>query len=213
LTPGVRTGRLNNGSPFHTQVGRREDLLKSTAPTDQLKAEHEKILILLRILEGICARLEVRRDINPLYLGQVINFMKIFVDKFHHGKEEDLLFPAMRKAGVRREPGPIGELMIDHIKGRSLARHMNLAAERYGKYDRAAPAQFVESAKSYISLLNEHIRKEDEIYFPMAEKALSERQKKELWESFEELERTGAGRREHVSMLQILQDLEHTFPD
>lgn len=204
---------MKNGSPFQGRGRGREDPLKSIAPTDQLKAEHEKILILLRILERICARLEVRRNINPLYLGQMINFMKVFIDKFHHGKEEDLLFPAMQKAGVRREPCPIGELMIDHIKGRSLARRMNLAAERYGKYDRAAPAQFVESAKSYISLLSEHIRKEDEIYFPLAEKALSERQKKELWESFEELERTGAGRKEHASMLKILQDLEHTFPD
>jgi len=95
---------------------RREDPLKSTAPTDQLKAEHEKILILLGILKRICAELEAKRDINLLYLGQVIEFIKIFVDKFHHGKEEDLLFPAMRKAGVRREPGPIGELMIDHSR-------------------------------------------------------------------------------------------------
>ncbi len=189
---------------------RREDPLKSTTPTDQLKAEHEKILILLGILERICARLEAKRNINPLFLGQVIEFMKIFVDKFHHGKEEDLLFPAMRKAGVRREPGPIGELMIDHIKGRSLARNMNLAAERYKKYDLGAPLRFVESAKSYISLLIEHIHKEDEIYFPMAEKAFSEMQKKELLESFEEFERTETGHKEHASMLQILRNLEQT---
>ena len=190
---------------------RREDPLKSTVPTDQLKAEHGKIMILLRILQGICAELEAKRDINPLYLGQVNEFMKIFVDKLHHGKEEDLLFPAMRKAGVRRQPGPIGELMIDHIKGRSLARDMNLAAVRHRKYDRGASAQFVESAKSYISLLSEHIRKEDEIYFPMAEKALSEMQKKELLESYEKFERTETGRKEHASMLQILRNLEHTF--
>jgi hemerythrin-like domain-containing protein len=190
---------------------RTEDPLKSTAPTDQLKAEHEKILILLGILERICARLEAKQNINPLFLEEVIQFIKIFIDKFHHGKEEDLLFPAMRKAGVRRQPGPIGELMIDHIKGRSLARDMNLAAERYRKYDRRASARFVESAKSYISLLSEHIRKEDEIYFPMAEKALTEMQKKELLESFGGFERTETGRKEHGSMLQILRNLEHTF--
>lgn len=139
--------------------------------------------------------------------------MKIFIDKFHHGKEEDLLFPAMQKAGVHREPGPIGELMIDHIKGRSLAREMNLAAERYRKYDRGAPARFVRSAKSYISLLGEHIRKEDEIYFPLAEKAISESQKKELWESFEEVEKKGDAPKEHASMLKILRELESTFLD
>ena len=187
--------------------------MKSTAPTDQLKAEHEKIMILLDILQRICAELEAKRDINPLYLGQVIEFMKIFVDKFHHGKEEDLLFPAMRKAGGLRESGPIRELMIDHITGRSLARNMNLAAERYRKYDSGAPVRFVESAKSYISLLIEHIHKEDETYFPMAEKTLSEMQKKELLVSFEELEKTGASYKERVSILQTLRDLEHTFLD
>jgi len=187
--------------------------LKGTAPTDQLKAEHEKILIFLGIIQRICAGLEAKRDINPLYLGQVIEFIKIFVDKFHHGKEENLLFPAMRKAGGLRESGPISELMIDHIKGRSLVRDMNLAALRYMKYDQEAPTRFVERAKSYISLLIEHIHKEDETYFPVVEKALSEKQKKELLRSFEELEKTGTGLDEQASTLQILRDLEHSFPD
>jgi len=119
----------------------------------------------------------------------------------------------MRKAGGLRESGPIRELMIDHITGRSLARNMNLAAERYRKYDSGAPVRFVESAKSYISLLIEHIHKEDETYFPMAEKTLSEMQKKELLVSFEELEKTGASYKERVSILQTLRDLEHTFLD
>jgi len=187
--------------------------LKSAAPTDQLKAEHEKILIFFGILERIWVRFEAKRDINPLYLEQVIEFIKIFVDKFHHGKEEDILFPAMRKAGGLRESGPIRELMIDHIKGRSLVRDMNLAAERYRKYDLGAPVRFVKRAKSYISLLIEHIRKEDETYFPMVEKALSEKQKKELLKSFEELEKTEAGHDEQASTLHILRELEDSFPD
>jgi hypothetical protein len=46
----------------------------------------------------------------------------------------------------------------------------------------------------------------------MVEKALSEKQKKELLKSFEELEKTGAGHNEQASTLQILRDLEHSFP-
>lgn len=106
----------------------------------------------------------------------------------------------MRRIGVRRESGRISELMIDHIKGRSLVRDMNLAILRYVKHDREAPARFVERAKSYIHLLIEHIRKEDEAYFPTVEKALSEKQKKELLKSFEEREMTEAGRNEYASM-------------
>ena len=187
--------------------------MKSTAPTDQLKAEHENILSLLGILDRMCAELEAKRDIDPLFLGRVVEFMKTFIDKIHHGKEEELLFPMMRKVGGRRESGQVSELMIDHIKGRSLSRDMDLAALRYGRYDRDAPARFVERAKNYISLLTEHIRRENEIYFPIVEKLLSEKQKKELLDSFEELDKTMARHNEYSSMLQTLQNLERVFPD
>jgi hemerythrin-like domain-containing protein len=85
----------------------RDDPLKSTAPKDQLKAEHEKIIVLLGILQGICAELEAKEDINLLYLEQVNEFMKIFVDKFHHGKEKDLLFQRCGKPGFVENQAPL----------------------------------------------------------------------------------------------------------
>jgi len=181
-------------------------------PTDRLKSEHESILCLLSILSRMCVDLEARRNVDPLHLERVIEFMKIFIDKIHHGKEEDHLFPMMRKAGGHRESVQVSELMIDHIKGRSLARDMAFAATRYGKYDQDAPVRFIERARSYIELLTEHIHKENETYFPIVEKLLSERQKKELLDSLEALDKIMAHHHEHSSMLQALQSLERIFP-
>ena len=226
LTVKVKTGRLKNRNSFLNRKGslsfsiitgidgrEKEVLLRSTTPTDRLKAEHERILSFLRILGRICTELEAKRDIDPSHLGYAVEFMKVFVDKIHHGKEEDLLFPMMRKAGGRRESGQVRKLMIDHIKGRSLSRDMDLAASRYGKHDRNAPPQFVERAKNYVGLLTEHIGREDKIYFPAVEKLLSERDKKKLWDSFEEFDKTMARHDGYSSVLKLLQDLGRIFPD
>ncbi len=189
--------------------GKEGGALEMTA-TDRLKAEHESILSLLGILDRICERFKSKADIDAAYLRQAIEFMKVFIDRIHHGKEENLLFPLMRNAGGRRESVDVGELMIDHIRGRSLSRNMELAAFRYGKYDRDAPAEFVEKGKSYIGLLTEHIRRENEVYFPSVEMFLSEKQKKDLLDAFEDLDKTMV--RDDSAMLQILQNLERIFP-
>jgi hemerythrin-like domain-containing protein len=71
--------------------------------------------------------------------------------------------------------------------------------------------RFIERARSYIELLTGHIHRENETYFPIVEKLLSERQKKELLDSFEALDK--AHHHEHSSMLQALQSLERIFPE
>jgi hemerythrin-like domain-containing protein len=35
-----------------------------------------------------------------------MEFLTVFVDKCHHGKEEEFLFPALEAAGIAREGGP-----------------------------------------------------------------------------------------------------------
>jgi len=61
-------------------------------PTEQLKEEHEAIKLMLRILDKVCDKLESGEEVNPEHLDQILEFIKVFADKCHHGKEEDLLF-------------------------------------------------------------------------------------------------------------------------
>lgn len=71
--------------------------------TQQLKDEHEGIKIMLNILGQICFRLETKGDLNEKHFEGILEFLKVFVDKCHHGKEEDLLFPALEEAGIPKE--------------------------------------------------------------------------------------------------------------
>ena len=51
----------------------------------------------------------------------------MFADKCHHGKEEDVLFPELEKAGIARQGGPIGVMLHEHVSGREFIRRMSEA--------------------------------------------------------------------------------------
>jgi len=104
-------------------------------PAEQLKEEHQGILLMLRILEKVAAKLEAEEKVERNHLERIVEFFRVFADKCHHGKEEDLLFPAMEKAGVPKEGGPIGVMLAEHQQGRGHIRGMAEALERTIEYN------------------------------------------------------------------------------
>lgn len=80
----------------------------------------------------------------------MLEFFTVFVDKCHHGKEEEeLLFPAMEQAGVARDRGPIGVMLREHELGRECVRKMKAAFSRLNTGDSQAATDFVRSARDY----------------------------------------------------------------
>jgi len=83
-----------------------------------------------------------------------------------------------------------------------------------GAYRAGAPgaaASWALAARSYAALLREHISKENEVLFVMAEQMLNEAEQRQLAETFErvEIERMGAGTHErlHARMEQLLREV------
>lgn len=56
-------------------------------PTEQLKAEHQGIKLMLSILGKVCVKLKFINELNQEHFNQMLGFLKIFVDKCHHGKD------------------------------------------------------------------------------------------------------------------------------
>lgn len=94
-------------------------------PTDELKKEHRAIKIMLNILTEVARRLEAGRGADLKDLSDILEFLKVFADRCHHAKEEELLFPAMEKAGISGDQGPIGVMLADHQAGRALIKDMD----------------------------------------------------------------------------------------
>jgi len=132
---------------------------------EELKAEHQAVLLTIRILEQITSKLENGQAIDSRHLDQILEFLQIFVDKCHHGKEEKVLFPAMEEVGIQVEGGPLGVMLYEHEQGRSFVQGLKIGVEGYrvGKVD--AIAQIVENAQKYSRLLVAHIDKENDVLY------------------------------------------------
>ncbi|MBI2986760.1 MAG: hemerythrin domain-containing protein [Deltaproteobacteria bacterium] len=173
--------------------------------TEALKAEHRIIERVLAVLEKLT---KSPGDIRVDLWEKAIDFIRNFADKCHHLKEEGLLFPALEEHGVPRDGGPIGMMLFEHEEGRGYVRAM-AAALPLAKQDLVtAKTTLVENAGAYLRLLREHIAKEDEVLFEMADEALTSEDQKKLLKEFEEHEEKKMGAGMHEKYLAIATELE-----
>lgn len=155
--------------------------------TEEMQREHEAMALAVLILEKLCGRLANREPVNPEHFGQVLEFIELFGDRCHHGKEEEFFFPAMRAVGISEAGGMLG-VMKDHERSRMLIRQMAAAWQKHRLGDGAAAALVIRSVREYSAFLRHHISIENEVLIPLAEERLSAASQQRLLEDFKRLE-------------------------
>jgi hemerythrin-like domain-containing protein len=173
---------------------------------EDLLHEHEAISFALKILASINQKLETASPVDSADLSAFIGFLKEFVDKCHHGKEEGLLFPALAAAGVQEAGGPLGVLLKDHEEGRRWIADMSAAIEPVLNAD-----AFIRASRGYTELLRAHIGKENDVLFPMAERVLSPERLEALYDAFEEHEAKVIGQGRHEELHSLLKSLKSKY--
>jgi hemerythrin-like domain-containing protein len=182
-------------------------------PIDELKQEHEGVMAALDILSAIVERFGENEEIGAVEdLERLIEFFTIFVDTCHHGKEEELLFPALENAGVSKEGGPIGVMLSDHETGRGHVRALRSALAGYKAGKRSLAAEIREHADAYAIMLRLHIEKENLVLFHLADMHLSEETKRHLEEGFERIEADRVGLGKHEMFHGMLDQLHKKYP-
>jgi len=177
----------------------------------ELKKEHEGIELMLRVLQAVADKLKSGERISTEHLDAILEFMSVFVDKCHHGKEEEFLFPALEATGVPREGGPIGVMLNEHEQGRKLVAIFKDAVADYKSEKNVNAPSLQWIIKDYIALLTQHISKENTVLFPMADAKLGSKKDIELFESFEQLERVRIGIGKHDEFHVLLDQLQKTY--
>ncbi len=168
--------------------------------TADLRHEHQVILRALSILERAGERLGAGLSVDEAALQDLVQFLRTFADKCHHGKEEHQLFPMLRDKGVG---ATLAVFLEDHEEGR---RYLGTLAGSGPSAERAA------AGRRYVGLLRDHIQREDEVLFPMADDVLSLEDHAVLARRYEEVERDVVGVGVHERLLATLDKLEAAIP-
>lgn len=176
--------------------------------TDDLMTEHRAIERMLAIMAVASERLREGRPVRPQLLRDVVDFVRNFADKCHHGKEEENLFPRMEAAGIPRDGGPVGVMLFEHEEGREYIAAIADEIDAYERGDARAAPRIAENAGGYVDLLREHIAKEEQVLFPMADRVLSPDDQRELVERFERIETEVMGPGVHERYHELLDEFE-----
>ena len=99
-------------------------------------------------------------------------------------------------------------MLMEHEEGRSHVRSMLAALTLAETRNEAAKDTLLNRARSYVRLLREHIQKEDDILFKIADDVISPDEQKQLLRSFEEHEAKEIGEGVHEKYLKIAEELE-----
>jgi hemerythrin-like domain-containing protein len=140
--------------------------------TQALVNEHRLILRMIALLERNAARTAEGGYSNWQFYLDGVDFIRNYADRFHHAKEEDVLFEALVTNGMPREHSPVAAMLLEHEQGRMHVRALEAAAREAQAGQPGREAGIAEHAHAYASLLREHIAKEDEILYPLAERLI-----------------------------------------
>ncbi len=146
-------------------------------PIKKLVDEHVLIKRWIALIPEVIKHLETESngDLKIVYEGA--DFIRSYADKFHHAKEEDILFKYFDE-----NLDIIRTMLKDHEKGRSQVKALIESADNK---DRRGISQHL---LAYRELLSEHIKKEDEILYPWMDRNLSVTQVGLLYSKFNEVE-------------------------
>ena len=146
--------------------------------TRELRDEHDLILEWVYLIEELARRSEGSFEESPLaeHFPVVDEFLGTYSDTFHHAKEEDILFGILER--VITHCGPIPVMLHEHAIGRALRARM-------GEAFRARDLEtLLGASRDFCGLLTQHIAKENNVLYPMAEQSVPDEERRAIQEAY-----------------------------
>ena len=144
--------------------------------TTSLRRDHDLIEKVIKSMEATVQLLTDGKQIPESILLPVIDFTKNFTDVCHHSKEEKSLFPALEKAGLPSNMGPVAMMLMDHERSREIGTQMEESAKEY--LSSGDSTKLISDMQLYVEHITEHLWKENNKLFMMAEARLQHVSKK-----------------------------------
>lgn len=171
--------------------------------------EHKYIKRMLIVLRQYSYKVVKGEEVDISDFYSMIDFVRNFADKHHHGKEEEILFREMMA-----HQGPVAEklikhgMLVEHDLGRLHMMDLEAALKELENGNDEAKIDIIANAVGYAALLTRHIDKEDNVVYPYAEKGLPEEVLRQIDDECEQFEIKARKEQVHQKYIAILEELE-----
>ncbi len=151
---------------------------------DNLREDHGQIMKMFASWHNMLEKLDHRDQALLEDLGKCIDWVEVFIDRCHHGKEDEFLFPAMASCGGPELTGLIEDLHSEHRIDRSLLDSIKTEFTAFSEPDRSADL-LIQLSRDYINLFRKHIRRENGQLLPVLEKCIPIEAQEQIAAQFE----------------------------
>jgi hemerythrin-like domain-containing protein len=136
------------------------------SPVTLLTREHRLIDEMIKLINEQLKIMIRSNKVDLDFIHRVINFMRDYVDKCHHGKEEDILFGDLAKINMTKEDKKImKELIYEHVAGRENVDALAEAKEKYKSGNREFINDIIDALKKLADFYRCHMEKEEKYFF------------------------------------------------
>jgi hemerythrin-like domain-containing protein len=155
-----------------------------------LMIEHRLIERMIAVLRRTLAKIESTRQVDPVFVDNAVDFIRIYADRTHHGKEEDILFRNLRGRALSAEDEKdMDQLIEEHVFGRQTTEALVKANDRYRNGDISALADIERNIKTLTEFYPQHIAKEDKAFFPASRAYFTEEEDRAMLSEFWEFDK------------------------
>jgi len=156
-------------------------------PTEILTQEHVLIRLMLDNVSVAVHRMELGGSPAKELFEKVIEFGQSFVHRFHHYKEEFVMFTRLAEKKQGAMDQTVKALRFDHERGLNYLGEIGRNLPGYAAGGEQETAIILSNLAGYVAMLRRHIYQEDHIFFPMAEKEFTAKEQAELVEAFKQV--------------------------
>ena len=155
-----------------------------------LMIEHRLIERMLSVVKGVLADIESTHEVDPVFVDVAVDFIRMYADRTHHGKEEDILFRELNDKPLNEKDRKIMKELIDeHVFGRHTTKALVEANARYRNGDDTALSEIAASLQTLAEFYPRHIEKEDKVFFPASRAYFTDEEDQAMLSEFWEFDR------------------------
>ncbi|MFX0009119.1 MAG: hemerythrin domain-containing protein [Candidatus Hermodarchaeota archaeon] len=174
-------------------------------PIGPLMIEHRLIERNIEVLKVELKRIRDLNELNPIFIDKSVDFIRVYADQTHHGKEENILFRELLKKSISEEHKKImNELIEEHKFGRKTTGELVKAKDDYVKGNHNSINIIVDKLKVLIDFYPKHIEKEDKHFFIPVMKYFTKEEQDAMLKEGQEFDR----RMIHRKYNKLVHDLE-----
>ncbi len=176
---------------------------------DLMVEEHRNIKRMLTVIRKLCYRILIGGQVNYEDFYRIIDFVRTYADRHHHGKEENILFNRMMlELGDTAEKLVKHGMLVEHDMGRLYMQELESAVKRLLEGEDEARLDVIANAISYTHLMNRHIDKEDNVVYTYAQKNLLNATMDAINSECEAYERSETARHARETYIPMLEEME-----